>query len=221
MQTTRVLIVEDEALFRELLRRTLSAELEMEVVAVAEDGETAVHLARETNPDVVLMDIELPGELDGIEAALQIKKERPQTGIVILSAHNDRRYVTSLPLEDSQGWAYLLKQTVPDLAAVVRAIQGSRVGMLVLDPAVFANLRPRQDSVVARLTPRQREVLELLAQGYTNSAIAERLTLSEKSVETHINAIYHELHLSSEPDIHARVRATLLYLESSRTASDM
>ena len=215
METMRVVIVEDEPLFRELLHHTLSAEPGLEVVGVAEEGEMAIRLAKEARPDVVLMDIELPGELDGIEAALQIKKESPQTGIVILSAHGDRRYVTSLPLGDSQGWAYLLKQTVPDLATVVRAIQGTKAGMIVLDPAVVASLRPRQGSAVARLTPRQQEVLELLAQGYSNAAIAKQLTLSGKSVETYINAIYQELHLSKEPDIHARVKATLCYLESS------
>ena len=88
MEKTRLLVVDDEALFRQLLCRTLSAEPGMEVVGVAGDGETAIRLAKQDKPDVVLMDIELPGKLDGIEAALQIKKERPQTGIVILSAHS-------------------------------------------------------------------------------------------------------------------------------------
>jgi len=217
METTRIIIVEDEALFRELLRRTLPSEPGLEVVGEAEDGETAVRLAEEMSPDVVLMDIELTGEIDGIEAALQIKKARPHVGIVILSVHKDRRYVTSLPLEDSGGWAYLLKQTVPDLATIVRAIEGSRAGMLVLDPTMVKSLRPKQDSVLARLTTRQREVLELIAQGYNNSTIAEQLRLSLKSVETYINTIYQELQLSNEPDIHARVRATLLYLEHSQS----
>ena len=137
METTRIVVVDDEALFRELLVRTLSAEPGLEVVGQADDGETAVILSREQRPDVVLMDIELPGDMDGIEAALQIKNESPETGVVILSAHSERRYVTSLPLEDIQGWAYLLKQTVPDLATIVRAIQGSKPGMVVLDPAVL------------------------------------------------------------------------------------
>jgi len=215
MKTTRIIVVEDEALFRELLRRTLSNEPGLEVVGEAEDGETAVHLAEEMSPDVVLMDIELAGDIDGIEAALQIKKATPHIGIVILSVHKDRRYVTSLPLEDSGGWAYLLKQTVPDLATIVRAIEGSKAGMLVLDPTMVRSLRPKQDSVLAKLTPRQYEVLELIAQGYNNIAIAQRLQLSEKSVETYINAIYQELQLSNEPDINTRVRATLLYLEHS------
>ncbi len=217
MEKTRVLVVDDQALFRDLLSRTLSGEPGLEVVGTAEDGETAIRLARETKPDVVLMDIELVGDMDGMEAATQIKRETPQVGIVILSAHSERRYVTSLPLEDIRGWAYLLKQTVPDIAAVVRAIQGSRAGMVVLDPAVVSGLRPRQGSAVAGLTRRNQEVLELIAQGFSNAAIAQRLGLSEKSVETYINAIYQELHLSKEPEIHARVRATLVYLENSQS----
>ena len=217
MQTTRLIVVDDEPLFRELLCRTLSAEQGLQVVGVAGDGETAIRLAKQEKPDVVIMDIELPGKLDGIEAALQIKKERPQTGIVILSVHSERRYVTSLPLETMQGWAYLLKQTAPDLATLVRAIQGSKAGMVVLDPAVVSNLRPKQGSALARLNPRHQEVLELLAQGYSNAAIAQLLNLSRKSVETYINAIYQELHLSHEQGIHARVKATLLYLEGSRS----
>ena len=217
VEKTRLVIVDDEPLFRELLRSTLSAEPGLDVVGVAGDGESAVLLAKREKPDVVIMDIEMPGKIDGIEAALQIKRERPQTGVVILSAHSERRYVTSLPLEDMQGWGYLLKQTAPDLATVVRAIQGSKAGMVVLDPSVVSGLRPRQGSPVARLNPRHQEVLELMAQGYSNAAIARLLRLSRKSVETYINVIYQELQLSHEEDIHARVKATLLYLESSRT----
>ena len=215
MDKTRLVVVDDEPLFRELLCSTLSAKSDLEVVGVAGDGESAVLLVRREKPDVVIMDIEMPGKIDGIEAALQIKKERPQTGVVILSAHSERRYVTSLPLEDMQGWGYLLKQTAPDLATVVRAIQGSKAGMVVLDPSVVSGLRPRQGSPVARLNPRHQEVLELMAQGYSNAAIARLLKLSRKSVETYINVIYQELQLSHEEDIHARVKATLLYLESS------
>ena len=185
-------------------------------MGVAEDGEKAVALARETRPDVILTDIELPGELDGIEAALQIKKERPATGVVILSIHTGRRYITSLPLEDTSGWAYLLKQTVPDVTTLVRAIEGSKAGMLVLDPTMVKYLKPKDGSQLAHLTPKQLEVLELMAQGYNNTAIAEMLKLSEKSVEAYINVIYRELGLTNEPDIHARVRATLFYLNNSQ-----
>ena len=215
-KVTRVTITDDEPLFVELLLRALATEPEIIVVGTAYDGEKSVQLARELRPDVVLVDIELPGEMDGIEAALTIKREMPETGVVILSAHSDRRYITSLPLEDSSGWAYILKQTVPNLAELVRAIQGTRVGMVVLDPAVLANLRPRRDSAVAKLTPRQQDVLKLMAEGRSNAAIAQRLILSERSVETYVNSIYQRLGLSGEQEINARVRATLLFLESSQ-----
>lgn len=208
-------MVEDEPLFRDLLTRTLTNEPGLQVVGIAEDGEAAIKLFKEVSPDVVLMDIELPGEIDGIDAALKIKEESPLTGIVILSVHSDRRYVASLPLENGRGWAYLLKQTVPDLAMVVRAIEGTKAGMLVLDPSIVRNLRPREGSRFARLTARQQEVLELMSQGYNNAAVAERLELSEKSVETYINVIYQALGLSNEPEINARVKATLLYLDDT------
>jgi DNA-binding NarL/FixJ family response regulator len=159
VETTRITITEDEPLFRELLLRTLAAEPSIKVVGTADDGEKSVQLARETKPDVVIMDIELPGEIDGIEAALIIKREMPETGVVLLSSHIERHYVTSLPLEDIRGWAYLLKQTVPNVVGLVRAIQGSKAGMVVLDPAVLANLCSRPKSAVARLTPRQRKHL--------------------------------------------------------------
>lgn len=216
MKPTRILIVEDEALFGELLSRTLTAEPSLEVVGMATDGEEAIRLASELNPDAVIMDIELPGEMDGIDAALEIKKSNHRTGIVILSIHKDRRYVSSLPLSENPGWAYLLKQTVPDIASVLRAIQGSVDGLVVLDPEVVEGLQPRRGSAAAGLTPRQREVLELIAQGYNNTTIAQRLTLTEKSVETYINAIYQVLHIPGEEGVHSRVRATLVYLQESQ-----
>lgn len=218
MARAPIIIVEDEALFSELLQTTLSKEEGVEVIGVAKDGETAVKLADEVKPDAILMDIELQGSIDGIEAALQIKQHHPKTGIVILTSHRDRRYLTSLPLETSTGWAYLLKQSVQDIDSVVRAIQGSIMGMVVLDPAVMGGLRPRQGSALVKLTPRQQQVLELVAQGYNNAAIAKRLTLTEKSVETYIHAIYQELQLANEQDSHARVKATLYYPENSDSA---
>ena len=190
VKTTKVLIIEDEELFSELLYRTLSEVPGLCVVGVAHDGETAVQLVRELEPDVVLTDIELSGRMDGIEAATLIKEERPGTGIVILSMHNDPRYLIALAQDKTPGCSYLLKQSVPDLATVVRTIQGSASGMLVLDPAVVQTLVPRQGSTVARLTPRQLEVLELIAQGHNNATIANQLTLTERSVETYIHAIY-------------------------------
>ena len=104
----------------------------------------------------------------------------------------------------------------PDLTTVVRAIEGSKNGMLVLDPAMVKYLRPREGSALSNLTSKQQEVLELIAQAYNNTTIADKLNLSEKSVETYINVIYRELGLTNEPDIHARVRATLFYLNNTQ-----
>ncbi|MFC1979145.1 response regulator [Chloroflexota bacterium] len=216
MKKTRLIVVEDEALFRELLTSNLSNEPGLEVIAEAEDGEAAIRLARELQPDVMLMDIELKGDIDGIEAALQIKKERDQTGIVILSSHKDRRYINSVPLDSSTGWAYLLKQTVSDITTIVRAIEASKDGMLMLDPAIARDLVPKENSAVACMSKRKREVLGLIAQGYNNAAIAGEMSLSGKSIETYINVIYQELGLSGEPNIHNRVKATLLFLRDSR-----
>ena len=148
MDPLKILIVEDEPLFREMLRHTLDAEPGLDVVGVATDGESAVAMAAEKNPDAVIMAIELPGEMDGIDAALKIKERRLDTGIVILSVHKDRRYVSSLPLSETPGWAYLLKQNVPDMASVLRAIQGSVDGMVVLDPEVVESLQPKENETV-------------------------------------------------------------------------
>ena len=215
LEVTRILVVDDEPLFSEMLCRTLSSEPSLEVAGVARDGETALRLARELRPDAVVMDIELAGGEDGIETALKIKAEMPKTGIVILSAHNDRRYLSTLPLQESPGWSYLLKQSAPDVATVVRAIQGSMAGMVVLDPAVVEALMPARGSTVSRLTPRQQEVLELIAQGFTNAGIAEHLGLAEKSIESYVNAIYQQLQISGRRDVHSRVKATLYYLEQA------
>lgn len=217
-EVARVLIAEDEKLWNSLLRTALASEPGIEAVGWTEDAETAVRLARELSADAVIMDIEFVGsEMDGIEAALQIKNERPETGIVILSAHSDRRYVTSLPLVEKPGWAYLLKQTVPDVATIVRAVRASMNGLVMLAPEVVSGLQPRRATALARLTPRQFEVLQLMAQGYNNAAIAEQLTIVEKSVETYINGIYQELGLSGEPGIHPRVKATVLFLEETHS----
>ena len=215
MSPTRVIIVDDEALFRELLSRTLSGEPGIEVVGVAEDGASSIELSADLRPDAVLMDIELPGEMDGIAAALKIKEHRPETGIVMLSSHADRRYVTSLPLGESPGWSYMLKQSVPDIATLVRAVHGTASGMVMVDPAVMAGIKPREGSSVWDLTPRQQEVLALIAQGYNNGAIAQYLTIETKSVETYINGIYRALGVAGEPEMNARVKATLEYLRDS------
>ena len=212
----RIAVIEDEALFREMLVGALSREARLEVVGTADNAEKAIALARAAKPDVMLMDIELAGEMDGIEAALEIKRARPEIGIVILSSHDDPRYVTSLPLGESAGWAYLLKQTVHDLSAVILAIEGCVRGMVVMDPSMMAKLRPREGSEVGRLTSRQQDVLRLLAEGFSNAGIARKLVLEERSIEGYINVIYQHLGLSGESEINMRVKAALAFLKSSQ-----
>jgi DNA-binding NarL/FixJ family response regulator len=213
----RLLVIEDEALFRELLIRTLDDEPGFEVVGSAGTGDEAVGLAASSQPDVVVMDIEMPGKLDGIDAGLEIKQANPNIGIVLLSSHRDRRYFTSLPLEQQPGWSYLLKQSVADLGTLVRAIEGSARGMVVLDPALITGMRAKPESALSRLTPRQRDVVELIAQGYSNAGIADELSLTERSVETYVSTIYQELGVSGERETHARVKVTLIALEDSQS----
>lgn len=216
MDSLRLLVVEDEALFRELLVRTLSDEPGFEVVGDVATGDEAVVLAEQVQPDVVVMDIEMPGTLDGIDAGLAIKQLNSRTGIVLLSSHRDRRYFTSLPIDQQVGWSYLLKQSVADVVTLVRAIEGSARGMVVIDPALISGMRPKPDTALSRLTPRQQEVVELIAQGYSNSGIADELSLTERSVETYVSTIYQELGVGGERESHARVKVTLIALEESQ-----
>jgi len=219
MSAIRVLLVEDQPFFIELLENTIQAEPEFELLGSAADGETAVELARDTSPDVVIMDIELAGEMNGVEAGLKIKEHKSDTAIVLLSAHMERGYLTSLSSHYMSGWAYLLKQTLPDVDTLLRTIRQSVNGMVVLDPMLVQMLDPEPDSLLSRLTERQLQLLRLMAQGYDNPAIALELNLSQNTVETYANTIYQELGTSREPGVHSRVSATLIYLRESNLHS--
>ena len=211
----RVLIVEDEGLFRDMLRISLSSYSSLEIVDAVASGEEALKAFRELKPEVVLMDIELGDGPSGIEIGRVMKEESTNAGIVLLSVHRDKEYISSLSVEEASGWSYLLKQSVGDASALRRAIEGSAAGFMVLDPGVVNNLRPKKGSFISRLTPRQQEVLGLMAQGYNNSGIAEKLVLGPKSVENYINAIYQELNLNQSDRIHQRVSAVLGYIKDS------
>ena len=210
-----VLIVEDEGLFREMLITTLSSQPEIEVVGSASNGRDAVRLGRQLRPGVVVMDIELGGAPNGIEAAHRIRATSPSTGIAILSRHRDKQYIASLPTDRASGWSYLLKQNLEDTAALVRAIQGSAGGLVVMDPTIVQGLQPRVGTKIGRLTPRQLDVLRLIAQGYNNTGIVEKLVISAKSVENIINAIFQELEIPRQGHVHPRVTAVLTYLEET------
>lgn len=211
----QVMIVEDEGLLRNMLTVALEAQPELRVVGACGDGTTAIRMAREISPDVILMDIDLGSGLNGVQTGIRIKEQTPRTGIVLLSSHKDKAYLDAIPPEQAHGWSYLLKQSVGDVEALTRAVQGAAAGLVVLDASLVMDLRPKLASRVNALTARQGEVLELIAQGYSNSAIAQKLRLGEKSVENYINAIYQKLEIDRQ-DVHPRVKAVLVYLEDTR-----
>lgn len=211
----KVMIVEDEGLFRDMLKISLSSVPNLDVVGAVGDGNAAIESASRLDPDVILMDIELGSDPNGINAGRAIKSENPDTGIVILSSHRERQYISLIAVEESSGWSYLLKQSVSDAGALARAIEGAASGLVVMDPAVVNSMKPRKGSITAGLTPRQQEVLTMMAQGYNNAAIAEKLVLGTKSVENYINAIYQELNLSHNGPLHPRVQAVLSYIRDA------
>ena len=210
-----ILIVEDEGLFRDMLKISLGSLTDLEVVGAVSDGNAAVEAADRLLPDVVLMDIELGCDPNGIAAGRAIKEQHPEIGIIILSAHKEREYLNLMAAQELSGWSYLLKQSVTNAEALVRAIAGAASGLVVMDPAVVDKMRPRQGSLTAGLTPRPREVLAMMAQGFNNSTIAEHLVLGTKSVENYINAIYQELGLNHNGSLHPRVQAVLSYIRDS------
>lgn len=211
----KILIVEDEGLFRDMLTISLGAIPNIEIVGAVSDGKAAVEAAIQVKPDVVLMDIELGSDPNGIAAGRAIKKENKNIGIIVLSGHKGREYVNLVAADEFSGWSYLLKQSVSDSSSLARAIEGAASGLVVMDASVVNSMKPRQGSLTGGLTPRQQEVLSMMAQGYNNAAIAEKLVLGTKSVENYINAIYQELNLSHNGPLHPRVQAVLSYIRDS------
>jgi DNA-binding NarL/FixJ family response regulator len=214
----RVAVADDHYLVREGVRQLL--ELGGEVAVVVGVG-TAVELlaALERTPvDVVLTDIRMPPDhhLEGIEAAHTIRARYPAVGVVVLSAHADAGYALELFREGTAGLAYLLKDRVGDRAELLRALRATAAGDSVIDPLVVEAMlgRPgrRRPSALARLSSREREVLEQMAAGRSNSAIGQALYLSVSAVEKHISAIFAKLGLVEERSSHRRVAAVLAYL---------
>lgn len=215
MAPLRTLIVENESLFRDMLRVSLEARPSVEVVADVGDGQSAILLANEFDLDLVLMDLHLGDGPSGVEAGIAIKRSRPEIGIVLLSMHREVELLASLPADVATGWSYLLKQSVADVDALTRALEGAAAGLMMIDPALASDLRAGPGTTISSLTPRQSDVLGLMAQGYANSAIAEVLSISDKSVENYVNAIYQRLDLTHGESSHARVTAVLRYLRES------
>jgi DNA-binding NarL/FixJ family response regulator len=215
----RVLVIEADSLLRDMLRAVLSAEARLEFVGGTGDPADAVALAAEQRPDVALVGLDAANEQDALAVAQSISSSRAGARIVFLGERPDRRTLAALPAFRAAGWSYLLRQSVSDVATLVRAIDGAAMGLVVLDPLVVESLG-RRDTRLSALTRRQLEVLSLMAKGYNNAAIARALVLEEKSVENHINAIFGQLNLSRDEAGHPRVKAVLLYLQETLATSD-
>jgi DNA-binding NarL/FixJ family response regulator len=214
----RVVVGEDEPLVREGIVRVLEG-AGLEVVAVAAD---APDLLRKTNahkPDVVVTDIQMPpdGTDDGLRAARQIRRERPETGVVVLSQFLEDRYAIDLVGDSAAGVGYLLKERVGDLALFVESVRRVAGGGSALDPEVVQRMvrRRRTTSAIEDLTPREREVMALMAEGRSNGGIAAELVVTVAAVERHITNIFDKLGLRPAPEDHRRVLAVLEYLKHS------
>jgi DNA-binding NarL/FixJ family response regulator len=210
----RVLVVEADSLLRDMLRAVLSAETRIELIGSAGDAADAVRIASAERPDVALIGLDANSETDALAVAQAISGSRAGARVVFLGERPDRRTLAALPAFRAAGWSYLLRQSVTDVATLVRAIDGAASGLVVLDPLVVESLG-RRDTRLSALTRRQLEVLSLMAKGYNNAAIARALVLEEKSVENHINAIFGQLNLSRDDAGHPRVKAVLLYLQET------
>lgn len=213
----KVIIVEDEGLFRQMLRLALSQSGQIEVVGDFADGPSALEAAPALQAQVALLDIELGGGMNGIQLGRLLRRQQPDLGVVLLSHHRDPAFLLSVPEPDIAGWSYLLKQTVSDVAALLRAVLGAAAGFVVLDPNMVRHSRPKPGSLCARLTPRQKEILDLVAQGFSNAEIARRLHLARKTVENQLNALYQEAGIDHrDAAMHPRVKMVLTYLQESR-----
>jgi DNA-binding NarL/FixJ family response regulator len=213
----RVVVAEDQGLLREGLVLVLERN-GFEVVGTAGDGEDLLRKARAHRPDAVVADIRMPPTQtdEGLRAALALRETNPEIAIMLLSQHVQRRFAQEL-LEragEGGGIGYLLKQRIVDGESFCSDLRRVCRGASVLDPEVVATMlgRARHDDPIERLTPRRREVLALMAEGWSNAAIARRLTLTEKAVLKHVAHIYQQLGLTGDPDEHRRVRAVIQYL---------
>ncbi|WP_194816359.1 response regulator transcription factor [Nocardia sp. XZ_19_385] len=208
----RIVIAEDSAILRDGLAGLL-AERGHEVVAMVGDASTLSDVVGQHNPDVAVVDVRMPPSFtdEGLLAAIELRRKYPMTGVLVFSQWIETRYATELLAGGASGVGYLLKDRVADVREFVDALQRVATGGTALDPEVVSQLMgaSRQQDSLARLTPREREVLELMAQGLSNNAIAESLTVTERAVEKHIGNIFVKLDLPVSDTHHRRVLAVL------------
>jgi len=212
----RIVIAEDSVLLRAGLTRIL-ADADEEVVATVGDADELLRVARLHEPDLAIIDVRMPPTHtdDGLRAALQIRTELPDIGLLVLSQYVEEQYATELLGADMKSIGYLLKDRIADISEFLGAVRQVANGGTVLDPEVVAQLlaRTRRQDPLERLTAREREVLTLMAEGRTNPAIARSLVVSDKAVEKHVGNIFSKLDLPPAPDDHRRVLAVLQWVK--------
>jgi DNA-binding NarL/FixJ family response regulator len=217
----RVVIAEDLVLLRDGLTRLLR-DNGFDVVAAVDDRHALVHSVMREKPDVAIVDIRLPPTFrdEGLRAALEIRERVPETGILVFSQYVEQAYASELLADGRGGVGYLLKDRVFDVSDFVEAVRRVAEGGTALDPQVVAQLvsRRRAGSRLDDLTDREREVLGLMAEGKSNTGIAETLVLTVGAVEKHIARIFAKLGLSTEAADHRRVLAVLAYLQDESKA---
>jgi DNA-binding NarL/FixJ family response regulator len=214
----RVVVAEDVMLTREGITRLLR-DAGIEVVGQADDAVSLLRAVRLTQPDAAIVDIRMPPTHtdEGLVAAEQIRAEHPNMGVLILSQYVEPHYAMQLLEEHPEQVGYLLKERIFDVAVLIDALRRLGDGETVIDPTIVSRLlgRQRRTDPIQELTPREREVLELVAEGLSNRAIAERLFVTERTVEAHVKQIFLKLRLNTDASSHRRVLAVLAYLRSA------
>jgi len=214
----RVILAEDSYLAREGIMRVLESIEDLDLVAAYVDLDTVRAGVESVRPDVVVTDIRMPPDHsdEGIRLADELRTTQPAVGVVVLSQHTDPRYALALFDRGAAGRAYLLKERVRDRAELGRAVREVANGGSVVDPRIVEGLlsvhRRSDRTLLEELTPRELEILGLIAEGRSNAAIAETLVVTKRAVERHINAIFRKLELDESEDVSRRVKAALLYL---------
>jgi DNA-binding NarL/FixJ family response regulator len=203
---------------REGIARLL-AEAGFDVAAQAGDADDFLRKALAHAPDVAVVDVQMPpghGD-DGLRAAIELRGKRPRTGVLVLSQFYDEHYAVELIGQRAEGVGYLLKERVGDVAAFTDAVGRVARGGSALDPEIVGRMlgRRQRDTLVDRLSPREREVLTAMAEGKSNHGIAEELVITNAAVEKHVTSIFHKLGLDPTPTEHRRVHAVLTYLRDS------
>jgi DNA-binding NarL/FixJ family response regulator len=217
-EAVTVVIGEDDVLLREGIARIL-AEGGMDVVAQTGDAEDLLRRALAHRPNVAIVDVQMPpgNEDDGLRAALELRRQRPDTGILVLSQFYEEHYAEDLIGERAEGVGYLLKERVGDVEAFIDAVNRVAGGGTALDPEVVGRMLGRRggNRPVDRLSPRERDVLAAMAEGKSNKGIAESLFVTQAAVEKHITSIFEKLDLEPAATEHRRVLAVLTFLRNS------